>query len=475
MLKDFEKKLAEGFDSLGLPCNKIFATGNTLLLGVSGGADSVALLQGCVQLKKEFFSKGGAEIFVITVNHNIRPKKESASDAEFVLNLCDKLNVACQIVSFEQGQVAKVSEERGRGVEEAARYLRYKAFEKIAYEKKACGVFLAHNRNDQLETLLMRFFQGSSGMAACGIKGQREIFFRPMLNISRTEIEAYLTESSLKFRTDSTNMDNNYLRNRIRNQLVPLLHEILPGWDKAIISGAEKNFFDNELLDSMVSKLCLGWKKEAESVSMDACSFFSQSPALRLRLLYKGFSEIDFPNRVPYSIIKPFLKDELNDFSIQGNGIKIECKEQQVIISTVKENKRVANSFDKGFFSIIQKTGTYKFFQTEVQVYSAKDIHNFQQENFVAFDLPLVIRSLQPGDKILQNGMKKDVAPVLASCNFEASARENLLFLERIIQDEVFVVPLIPSKNAFLLLKEVSEKEMKGKEATNYVLFFENL
>ncbi|MBO5236710.1 MAG: tRNA lysidine(34) synthetase TilS [Spirochaetaceae bacterium] len=476
MLKDFEKKLAEGFDSFGESCNKIFATGNTLLLGVSGGADSIALLQGCVRLKEEFFSNAGAEIFVITVNHNIRPQKESQADADFVSNLCKKLNVGYQVVHLLPGQVVKVAEQRGRGIEEAARFLRYNAFEKIAKEKGAYGVFLAHNRNDQLETLLMRFFQGSSGMAACGIKSQRDIFFRPMLNISRTEIESYLLELNHDFRKDSTNMDNSYLRNRIRNKLVPVLNEVLPGWDKAIISGAEKTHYDNELLESMVQNLNLEWQKKDECVFMDSSSFFSKKAALRLRLLYKGFSEIDSPNRVPYSLIKPFLKEKISFFSVQGNGIKIECNEKKIIISKVEKNKKEeATNINSGFFAIIHKTGSYKLLDTQIQVYSQKERDCFQKEEFLAFELPLVIRSLLPGDKILQNGMKKDVAQVLSSKNFVNINKDNLLFLERIIQDEVFVIPLIHSAKGFLLLKEASKKEMQGKVPTNYVLFFENL
>ncbi len=141
-------------------------------VAVSGGADSVALLVSLVEIL------GKKNIFVITVNHNIRPSEESKADADFVFELCKKIGVFCKIAEIERGIVLQTAKIRGGGTEEAARFLRYLEFEKFLKEKSLDFLCLAHTQNDQIETLLMRFLQGSSQLS--GIARRRGAFCRPL-------------------------------------------------------------------------------------------------------------------------------------------------------------------------------------------------------------------------------------------------------------------------------------------------------
>ena len=234
-----------------------FSAGKSLGAAVSGGADSVSLLLSLCRLGKAY----GFSVKVITVNHNIRPAEESAGDAAFVAGLCRKLCEKGYPVSFcekvlEPGLVAELAREKGIGMEAAARILRYRAFEEFSESAGVELIALAHNKNDQVETLLMRFLQGSGASGLGGIRMCRDRFVRPLLTVSRTEIEEYVRHLGYGWRTDSTNFDLNYLRNRVRNELVPFLREKFPGFETALISGAEKSSADDEVLSVMAEQSC---------------------------------------------------------------------------------------------------------------------------------------------------------------------------------------------------------------------------
>ena len=169
-----------------------FLSENKIGAAVSGGADSVSLL---LSLSKSFGKIGMKNrLEVITVNHGIREKTQTDGDALFVQNLCESLGISCKVVSFEQGEAAKNAEKRGKGLEEAAREMRYKAFYDFIAEKNLSFLCLAHNQNDQTETILMRLLKGSGSEGLGGIPKRRGKIIRPLLNISRAEIENYLAE-----------------------------------------------------------------------------------------------------------------------------------------------------------------------------------------------------------------------------------------------------------------------------------------
>ena len=196
-------------------------------IAVSGGADSVSLLVSLSHLSKEF----NVPLRVISINHNLREEKESFSDVKYVEFLCNEIiktgiDLKFFAVNFPRGKILEIAKERNKGVEEAARFLRYKAFDEFFINENVSCVCLAHNLNDNIETVLMRFLQGSSFEGLSGIKFVREKFVRPLLNISRKEIEEYLNSIKQNYVTDSTNNSLDYSRNRIRNIVIPELEKI---------------------------------------------------------------------------------------------------------------------------------------------------------------------------------------------------------------------------------------------------------
>ena len=200
--------------------NNMIVPHETIIAGVSGGADSVCLLTILKELQKTIdFS-----IIVVHINHCIRGH-ESDMDQEFVRQLCEKYEVEFKAFSVE---VQKMAEQDKISVEEAGRKARYRIFEEVLSESANEGsgkIAVAHHMDDQGETILMNMFRGSAIKGICGMQPVRGNIIRPLLCVRRREIEHYLETKRQNFRIDSTNLDNEYTRNRLRNVVFPYLEE----------------------------------------------------------------------------------------------------------------------------------------------------------------------------------------------------------------------------------------------------------
>lgn len=346
-LFEFEQKI---IDSLKKLLRGVLP--KSLALAVSGGADSVSLLCALARARdawKQAGKKGFPEILCVTVDHSIRPEAESSGDAAFVQGLCKKLDVPCCVKKIERGAAALLAAERGKGLEEAARFLRYQQLELFAKESGADFVCLAHNQNDALETLLMRFLQGSS--ASYGICAKRGIYLRPLLDLSRPQIEGYLRLIKAEWRTDSTNSDNNYFRNKVRNLLAPFLDKNFDGWKKALLSGGEKAMYESEALESFLDQAILQGPNEPAADELEISRpFFESLPiALRQRFLYRSFEKMGLEDRVPYSFVRALSFWPEKDFKkTAAAGLEAVSKKDKVFLK--KAQKEATES---GFFDII--------------------------------------------------------------------------------------------------------------------------
>lgn len=210
-----------------IKAEKLIAPKDRVIAGVSGGADSVCLLRLLLEIQK----KMEFTLEAVHVEHGIRGE-ESREDAAFVRALCDRFHVPCHIYAVDVPDYAK---EKGIGLEEAARILRYECYRKEAEnrkeEKGTVRVALAHHADDNAETLLFHLIRGSGIAGLGGMQAKRPLteraeIIRPLLNVQRREIEAYLREIGQEYRKDSTNEDVDYSRNRIRHNILPELSQI---------------------------------------------------------------------------------------------------------------------------------------------------------------------------------------------------------------------------------------------------------
>lgn len=195
--------------------------GDKVLVGVSGGPDSMALLHLLVDLRKEY----NIELIVAHLDHMLRGKQSSA-DANFVEEIAIKLNIPFII---ERGNVKAIASSSKMSTEEAARETRYDFFQKAAEKVGATKIATAHNMDDQAETVLMRLVKGSGSLGLSGIPYKRRLgdkwVIRPLLDVKRVDIEKYLKRHKIPSRLDASNLKTLYLRNKIRHILIPLLEK----------------------------------------------------------------------------------------------------------------------------------------------------------------------------------------------------------------------------------------------------------
>ena len=194
--------------------------GDTVVVGLSGGADSVALLHILLSLREEYC----LTLFACHINHNLRGE-ESDRDEAFVKNLCESLSVPLEAVSINVKEQVSPHE----SLEETARKLRYREFQRICTEK-AAKLATAHTASDNAETVLINMLRGTGTKGLSGIPPVRDNIIRPLIRCSREEIEEYCEKNSLTFVTDSSNLTDDYTRNKIRHNIIPLLKEINPSF-----------------------------------------------------------------------------------------------------------------------------------------------------------------------------------------------------------------------------------------------------
>lgn len=199
--------------------------GDSIILGISGGADSVCLFLMFIALKKEYH----LDLIVVHINHNLRGS-QGDEDQAFVEQLCERYQVKCFVYSE---QVKEESSRRKKSLEETGRELRKEAFQKEVMrewrgsgkERQSIKIATAHHGNDNVETFLMNLMRGTGITGLSGMKPKNGEYIKPLLCMKRKEIEAYLEENHTSFCVDESNYDTVYIRNKIRNQIIPMMEE----------------------------------------------------------------------------------------------------------------------------------------------------------------------------------------------------------------------------------------------------------
>lgn len=195
--------------------NKMIRYGSNVVLGVSGGADSVCLLVMLRRLSNDM----KLNLTAVHVNHHLRGQ-EADDDQKFVEQLCAQLDVPCRVYHIDMKALAS---QWHCSEEEAGRNARYDIFNKVASECGADYIAVAHNSNDNVETILFNLARGTGIKGLCGIRPVRDNIIRPIMCLSRKDIEKYLADNGYEYRTDSTNLTEEYSRNKIRNVVIPYL------------------------------------------------------------------------------------------------------------------------------------------------------------------------------------------------------------------------------------------------------------
>lgn len=293
-----------------------FAPGDTVLVGLSGGADSVCLTH---LLQTEFPE---LRIAACHLNHGLRGA-ESERDEAFVQAFCVQLGIPCYT---GRAPVAELAGAKHCGVEEAGREARYAFFEETArrLEAEVSGrvwVATAHTQSDQAETVLFRLVRGSAGRGLGGIPPMRGRVVRPLLSVSREEVEAYCREAGLSYVTDSTNASEAYARNRIRRQVIPELRQVNPAAEEHIARTAGLLREEEEWLAELTATRYAVLERDG---ALPAAELRSCPAALRRRLLAMFLER----NGLPCSFERVARLEEL----VQSGAGAVELRRQRRVV-----------------------------------------------------------------------------------------------------------------------------------------------
>lgn len=305
-----------------------------ILLGVSGGPDSLAMLTLFQEMRQMLENELPFTFAVAHVNHGIRP--EAVRDEEFVRDICEKNEIDFYSVCID---VANIAHTKKIGMEEAGRKERYHFFDQVAEKIGANKIATAHNQNDKVETMIMNVLRGSG---ISGLKGIEPIrngkYIRPLLECNRDEIEQFCEENHLQPKIDQTNFDNTYTRNKIRNVVIPYLQQefnpnILTTMDRLAKIVTE----EEEYMDKQVQKIYTEIKEteDKHTIILSLPKFNSQEKVIKARIILytitrllgtaQGIEKIHIED-----IIKLAQNNRGNKWLMPNKKIKVFVKKGQI-------------------------------------------------------------------------------------------------------------------------------------------------
>ena len=304
---------------------------DTVIVAVSGGPDSMCLLNALVNLKEKLKLN---KIAVAHVNHMLR--EEAQEETEYVKKYCENKNIEIYI---KYANIKEISENNKISEETAGREERYKFFEEIESKINANKIAIAHNLNDNAETVLMHFIRGTGINGLTGIKPYRDgKYIRPLIECDRKEIEEYCKEKNLNPKYDKSNLDNNYTRNKISNLLIPELKE---NYNPNIISGINKlsrivlkeEEYINKILLETYNEILL--QKEDNKITINLRKFNKLDEYIKERLIIYIIAKLfgdarGIENIHVFDIVKLCEKNVGNKYLTPNKNLKIFVKSGEV-------------------------------------------------------------------------------------------------------------------------------------------------
>lgn len=397
----------------------LFEPGDPILLAVSGGLDSTAMI--------ELFHLSHKNFGIAHCNFNLRGE-ESEKDEQFVRELAVKYRIPVFVTSFLTSDYAK---QKGISVQMAARELRYSWFEKIRAQEQYKFIATAHHLDDQIETFFINLLRGAGISGLHGILPKQETIIRPLLFTYRQQLKTFANERKLKFREDSSNKSVKYIRNRIRLRILPLLKEINPEYAHAITETINRvrefEQVGNQVINAKRNQII---KKEKDRYLIEIASLKELSP-LRIFawefLSPFGFNEVVIDEILAcqdHAVGKTFfspshrlIKDRMH-FIIQPIGK--EKKSHVYRIGNFKEKKTIHQPISLSFRKISN--------QKNLDIPNSK---KWASLDYAKLEFPLTLRKWEAGDVFYPFGMnkKKKISHFFIDEKFSLSDKENTWLL----------------------------------------------
>ena len=257
-----------------------------IVIGVSGGPDSICLLHVLYGLKEKL----GIEIVVAHVNHMLRDVADL--ETEYVQSFCKKLGIECYV---KKADILEISKTQKKGTEEVGRQVRYDFFDEVAKKTNSNKIATAHNSNDRAETVILNILRGSGLSGLKGIEPIRDNkYIRPLINTDRQDIENYCNDNKLEPKYDKTNNENIYTRNKVRNTVIPYIKkEFNPNIIKTINRLSSLATEENEYLQAITKQEFENLLIEkTENIILDVHKFNSLNLVIKRRLILYTINEV---------------------------------------------------------------------------------------------------------------------------------------------------------------------------------------
>lgn len=264
---------------------------DSVLVGLSGGADSVVLLHALVHIGQDYNLK----IYIAHIDHMFRGE-ESKGDMKFCLDMAESMGLTA---FCEEKNIPRIAKEKGISSEEAARIERYEFFFRVARENSINKIAVGHTIDDQAETVLMRMIRGSGMSGLRGMDPVKEMkgmtVIRPLIGVTRREIEDFIREQGVKYRHDSSNEEVVFTRNKVRHELIPYLEDRFnPNIKEVLVNMAENLRAEDDFLDKFSSRKfkIMSKKNRSGDISVDMGKFKKQPAAIRKRIVRSALREL---------------------------------------------------------------------------------------------------------------------------------------------------------------------------------------
>ena len=413
--------------------SELIAPGSAVVIGVSGGPDSLCLLHALVSISEMF------DLVIVPVHVNHKLRKEADAEADHIADICDRMDLDLELFEASCSDLAK---EAGISTEEAGRIIRYEIFDDVAQSLEEDGVpgekimiALAHNADDQAETVLFRLLRGTGPHGLAGIPAVRMselgyLIVRPLLSVERKDIEEYINENRLRPNIDASNKDNRYARNRIRNELIPYLEKNYnPKIREHLRRYARLAYMDDMLLRELALSEygdSISFDDSRDRAVLDLARAKDNPPSINSRIVRMMLEVLGLESNATYEIVNSIMDLMYSDHPSAGIdlplGIRVYREYDTLVFSGEEEIIRP----DESVGILPQIVMAREFEPDEDQPYAAFDFDKFSAEHPGSIG-EIVLRTRREGDYLpMKNGRKK-IQDLLVDSKVSRNARDSML------------------------------------------------
>ena len=381
--------------------NSLINENDRILVGLSGGPDSIFLLY----ILHNYFNN---QLIIAHINHKLRGI-DSDLDEKFIRTISQKLKIPLYIIRED---VKKLSTKNKKSIEEVGRDVRFSFFNKILKVENFNKIALGHNLDDNVETILINFIKGSGMKGLIGIPEKRDNIIHPIINIKKEEILKYLEENKIEYRIDKTNFETDYLRNKVRNYLLPIIEkEFNKNFKEKILALSNILKVENRFLDDLVENIKNDILKfEDDFVKIDLKKLQNLHLSLKRRLIRKV---IDHFNKD----LREYPLDHIDKvISLENKKTGKEIELPLNLIAVKDKNNLIIERRDfeiPDFYIEIPDIGSYQEIGMKIELSLVEKISKVK-DPFISFfdydkiELPLKIRKPMFGEKFKPLGLKKE-------------------------------------------------------------------